>query len=94
MIHEGKDFKQCTEPHWKPVQVIQNLGDMIIFLAMNGEMGSGILDTLEFVDVTVRKFRQDTVTLVQCGHYEGVDKHFCGRERWEFAYPTDPAELV
>ena len=46
MVCEDKDlYEQYMVPHWKPMQVRENGGDMIAFLGVSGEMGSGILDT-------------------------------------------------
>ena len=54
MVCEDEDFEQYTKPHWEPVQVTKDGGDVIIFLGVGDEMGSGILNTLDFLDVTVR----------------------------------------
>ncbi len=49
-ISEDQDFEQYVIPHWKPVK---DGGDVIIFLGVGDEMGSGILNASEFLDVTV-----------------------------------------
>ncbi len=54
MVCEDMDFKQYTVPHWKPVQVSKDGGDVIVFLGVGDETGSGVLNTLKFLDVTVR----------------------------------------
>ena len=53
MVGKDQDFEQYPKPDWKPVQVNKDRGNVVIFLGVGYEMGSSILDALEFLDVAV-----------------------------------------
>ena len=43
MVGKDQDIEQYLRPDWKPVQVDKDGGNVVIFLGVGDETGSGIL---------------------------------------------------
>ena len=69
-------FKYNLVFHGKPVQVLQNIAYVFIFLRERYCSGGYVLNALKFCDLIIRKSKLEAVTTVYVGYYEGINYFF------------------
>ena len=87
MVGPVENLKEYSLPDWESVQLNQDGSNM--FSGSGDETGDGILDTVQFSQVTGRESRKCTIAEVQPSRDKGLEQGFGSWQGQGFADATN-----
>ena len=79
-VSEEEYFELNLLSDGKPVEFLEDVGDVVTGADVGEQAGSRVLDVLKFIEDFGRCAEEDAGAVVNSGSDEGVDQSFCSRE--------------